>query len=76
MRCRECEHSRMHSQGAVWCVEYGIYIRADHECSLEGRRKRERTEDGSHKGEDEAEVWSKVLRAAGEVPGVLAGSGA
>ena len=56
MRCRECEHSRMHSQGAVWCVEYGIYIRADHECRLEGRKKRERDDDQRGEGEEKAEV--------------------
>ena len=75
MKCRDCARAKRHAAGAVWCTHYGMYISAGHECRLEGRQRRERTEDGSHKGEDEAEVWSKVLRVAGEVPGVLAGSG-
>ena len=71
MKCGECAHSKRHAGGEVWCRHYGIYISAGHECRLEGRKRRERTEDGSREGEDEAEVWSKILRAAGEVPGVL-----
>ena len=71
MKCRECGNAKQHGAEAVWCTEYGIFISAEHECTLEGRRKRERTESGSRDGEDEAKVWSKILRAAGKVPGVL-----
>ena len=71
MKCGECAHSKRHAGGEVWCRRYGIYISAGHECTLEGRQGRERTESGSREGEDEAEVWSKILRTAGEVPGVL-----
>ena len=40
MRCDKCAEAREFSEGAVWCVRYGMIIRADHECSLPGAHKK------------------------------------
>ena len=36
MTCKECLNARRFAEGGVWCVEYGMIIRADHECRLKG----------------------------------------
>jgi hypothetical protein len=45
MRCRECPAGRRFSAGSVFCLQYGIIIREDHECSREGWKHFERDED-------------------------------
>ena len=74
MKCRECEHGRRHSWSAVWCVKYGIFISADHECALEGRKRRERDEDQRGEVGGETEILRGGGGTAGEVPGVLRGA--
>ena len=36
MTCEKCANARRFAEGGVWCVEYGMIIRADHECRLKG----------------------------------------
>ena len=53
MKCRECAEGRRFSEGGVWCVQYGMIIREDHECTREGGRLRE---DGDQGGEMQGET--------------------
>ena len=55
MKCRECAEGRRFSEGGVWCVQYGIIIREDHECTREGGRRRE-DGDGDPGGEMQGET--------------------
>ena len=36
MICKECPAGKKHISGSIYCIEYGIIIREDHECTLEG----------------------------------------
>ena len=56
MKCKDCAEGRRFSAGSVFCVQYGIIIRDEHECTREGGRRRERDEDQRGEGEDETEV--------------------
>lgn len=40
MKCRECAEARRFSDGAVYCVQYGMIIREGHECSLPGAHEK------------------------------------
>lgn len=51
MKCRECAEGKRHSRASVFCVQYGIVVRADHECDREGARVRERERDADHFGD-------------------------
>ena len=53
MKCRECAEGRRYAEGSVWCVQYGMIIREDHECTREGGRLRE---DGDQGGEMQGET--------------------
>lgn len=51
MKCRECAEGKKHSAASVFCIQYGIVMRADHECTLEGARIREHERDADHFGD-------------------------
>ena len=36
MTCEKCVNARRFAEGGVYCVQYGMIIRADHECRLKG----------------------------------------
>lgn len=40
MKCTECAEARRFSDGAVYCVQYGMIIREKHECSLPGAHEK------------------------------------
>lgn len=40
MRCTECAEARRFSDGAVYCVQYGMILREKHECSLPGAHEK------------------------------------
>ena len=44
MKCRECAEGRKYAEGSVFCIQYGMIVRADHECIRDGSRMREREE--------------------------------
>ena len=41
MKCAECERGKRFAEGSVYCLAYGMIIRADHECELPAARLRE-----------------------------------
>lgn len=51
MKCKECAEGKKHSAASVFCIQYGIVMRADHECTLEGARIREYERDADHFGD-------------------------
>ena len=51
MKCRECAEGKKHSAASVFCIQYGIVMRSDHECTLEGARIREYERDADHFGD-------------------------
>jgi len=75
MRCGDCPRGRFFAEGSVYCVLYGIIIRADHICRLPGGEKDGGTEDHRQGGEDETELQKDGGGNAEAVPGVLPGSG-
>lgn len=50
MKCRDCAEGKRIGGNGILCIQYGIIIGADHECTLKGGRLRERDED--HRDED------------------------
>ena len=54
MKCRECAEGKKHSAASVFCIQYGIVVRADHECDREGARIRERVKAGSFEDDTDA----------------------
>ena len=48
MKCRECAEGKRHSRTSVFCIQYGIVVRAEHECDREGARIRERERAADH----------------------------
>lgn len=40
MKCTECAEARRFSDGAVYCVQYGMIIREKHECRLPGAHEK------------------------------------
>ena len=53
MSCRNCEESKRHGENAVYCVLYGIVIRANYPgCKYDtGGKKDEKTSETDRKGE-------------------------
>lgn len=39
MICRDCPEGRRFAQGSVYCIRYGMIIRENHECRLEGGKR-------------------------------------
>ena len=56
MKCRDCAEGRRFSAGSVFCLQYGMIIREDHDCTQKGGRLRERDEDQRGESEDKAEI--------------------
>ena len=68
MKCRDCVQARRYSAGAIRCIEYGMILRDDHECTKKGAEQRE---DQHGEGDDEAEAGHPGERSAGALSGVL-----
>ena len=56
MRCRECAEGKAIGGDGILCIQYGIIIGSNHECTLKGGRRRERDEDHGEQGEGETEL--------------------
>ena len=56
MRCRECAEARQYMRGSVWCVQYGIILREDHECTREGGKRRDGAEGDGEEFREETEL--------------------
>ena len=75
MRCRDCAEGKPFAAGSYFCVMYGMIVREKDKCTRKGARRRERDE-GDSGQVPEADPAGDVGRVpAGEVPGVLSGSG-
>ena len=75
MKCKECSEGRKFARGSVYCILYGIIIREDHECKLEGGKRHDGT-DGDGEGiRESTELQKDGGGAAAALPGVLPGSG-
>ena len=74
MTCGRCPEGRRFADGGVWCVMYGMILRENHECRLEGGKRHEQDAGGGADGGGEAEVYEDRGGAAGAVPGVVPGS--
>jgi len=75
MKCKECAEARPFAEDAVMCLLYGVIIRAEHECTLKGGRKRG---NGDHRGPvpGETEIRDTERGDPGGGAGVVPGSGA
>lgn len=40
MTCRDCAEGRQFSDGGIYCVQYGMFIRPTHECTLPGAKEK------------------------------------
>lgn len=56
MKCRECAEGKRISEDGIWCIQYGMIIREEHECRLKGGRPRGDDDDQHREGGDEAEI--------------------
>lgn len=78
MICRECPEGKRYAKGSVYCTRYGMIIREDFPC-IPSRRKKDESGGGAADlrggSEDETGLHTDGSSAAGEVPGVLSGSG-
>ena len=41
MKCKECAEARRFSTEAVFCVQYGMILSNEHECTLPGAMEKE-----------------------------------
>ena len=66
MKCRDCPEGRRFAEGSVNCILYGMIIREDHECTLEGGRRHDadRAADHGEGGEGSAEIQKDSSGAA------------
>lgn len=71
MKCKECAEGKKYAEGSVMCIQYGIIIRADHDCIREGGRIREREPDADHSGDISQQTgipeneWDAINRIEG-----------
>lgn len=59
MICKNCPAGKKitrRAQGCVECIQYGMILLEDHECTREGWKGYERDEDPGCEGQDEAEI--------------------
>ena len=76
MRCGDCPEGQRHSRQSVYCPLYGIIVSTDHKCELEGAKRHDGgVTDHMQDGDDGAGLQQNGGGAAGEVPGILSGSG-
>ena len=71
MKCRDCPEGRRFAKGSVECLLYGMIMRDDYDCTLEGGKRHDRAGDHGEGGEGTAEIQENGCGAAESVPGVL-----
>lgn len=71
MICKECRHARRFADDGVYCVEYGMIIRANHDCRLKGAERHDGDEDQRQAVGEETELQDDGGGAFGEMPGLL-----
>ena len=64
MKCQDCAEGKPIGGNGILCIQYGIIIGADHECTLKGGRPRERDEDHGETGGRETELSEDGCGAA------------
>lgn len=68
MKCKDCAEGKKYAEGSVLCIQYGIIIRADHDCIREGGRRREDADDqreGGGETELQDDSWETIDRMQG-----------
>ena len=55
MKCKDCAEGKRYAAGSVFCKQYGMIIREEHECIREGARIRERERAADPVGDSENE---------------------
>ncbi len=71
MTCGKCPAGRRYGAGGIWCRQYGMIIREEHECTREGWKEYEGFDDQRGESGDQAEVRLTVLSGAGEMQDVF-----
>jgi len=59
MKCKDCPAGKKitrRSRGCVECIQYGMILLEDHECTREGWKEYERDDDQRGEGEAETEI--------------------
>ena len=57
MICKECPEGRKFARGSVSCIRYGMIIRENHICRLDGGKRHDSPDDDhGERGEDGAEI--------------------
>ena len=64
MKCRDCAEGKPIGGDGILCIQYGIIIGANHECTREGGRRRERDQDHGETGGGETELSEDSSGAA------------
>ena len=64
MRCRDCAEGKPIGGDGILCIQYGIIIGANHECTRKGARQRERDDDQRGEGDNETEIRPDGERSA------------
>ena len=64
MKCRECAQARRYSAVAIRCIEYGMILNKEHECTKKGAELREQDDDQRGESDDEAEAGHPGERGA------------
>ena len=78
MICAECPAGRKilrNDHRCVVCIPYGMILKENHECRREGWKEYERDQDHGERERGETELQEDSRGSAGEMPGVLSGSG-
>lgn len=64
MICKNCPEGRRFAEGSVYCILYGMIIREEHECKLEGGKRHDRADDHGEGGEGSTEIQKDGCGAA------------
>ena len=56
MKCKRCPEGRRFAEDGIYCVMYGMILREEHECRLEGGKRHDEDAGGGAGGGGETEV--------------------
>ena len=74
MKCGNCPAGKKiirNGHRCVKCIQYGMILKADHECEKEGWKEYDGGEDQGGEVFGETELFSAAGEDSGEVPGLL-----
>lgn len=64
MKCGKCPEGRKFAKGSVYCILYGMIIREDHICTLEGGQRHDGDQDQREDSGGETELQKDGCGAA------------